>query len=200
MSEEKNPVGRPRKYDSRADRQKAYYERKKKKMKTLEKQVEQLEQQKQVSLDIDTEVIENIIFKDVKKISWKKITPSEIALMGTQDLREFIEDFQEKIGKMESFEISLENIIMGVLSKNHYETLENSNMSTIQEIKVKIKENITTLEDRIQQQTLLYLMEAELANRERLEGKKAKLDIFEAKIDELEKEVTEKIEIKKKAQ
>ena len=42
MVEEKKKVGRPRKYETRAARQKAYLERKKQKMKDLEEQVKQL--------------------------------------------------------------------------------------------------------------------------------------------------------------
>ncbi|MHA1187915.1 MAG: hypothetical protein ACTSSK_13760 [Candidatus Heimdallarchaeota archaeon] len=50
----------------------------------------------------------------------------------------------------------------------------------------------------MQQQTLLFLLEAELVNRYRLEGRKTKLDLFEASIDELEKDV--KKELEKEAQ
>lgn len=200
MAEKKKKVGRPRKYASRAERQKAYYERKKKKMKELEKQVEQLEQQQNISFDVDIDTLENLVFQDVQSISWRKITPSEIALMATQDLRLLINEFQKRIEKQSSLEVSLENITLGILSKNHFETMNELDEEKIAELDQKIKKNITNIEERMQQQTLLYLMEAEVANRERLEGRKSKLDLFEEKIEELEKEGAEKkkVEIEKK--
>ncbi|MHA1187914.1 MAG: hypothetical protein ACTSSK_13755 [Candidatus Heimdallarchaeota archaeon] len=90
MSEEKKKVGRPKKYESRAERQKAYLERKKQKMKDLEEQVKKLESQDMFSSDINLEAFEDIKFKKVPKYTWRKITPSEIAVMGTKDLEVLI--------------------------------------------------------------------------------------------------------------
>ncbi|NHJ31621.1 MAG: hypothetical protein FK732_02045 [Asgard group archaeon] len=199
MPEEKKPVGRPRKYETRSARQKAYHERKKQKMKELEDEVKKLEKQTLLASDTLADIFDEGIFKEVFTFSWKKITPSEIALMGTQELEGLVEEFREKIQEYASFERALENIVMGIVNKNFLATQEEPNMSKIKEIASQIQENIGNLEERMQQQALLYLMEAELANRERLDGRKAKLDLFEAKIDELEKEVKKKkIEVKKK--
>ncbi|MHA1367366.1 MAG: hypothetical protein ACTSP5_13270 [Candidatus Heimdallarchaeota archaeon] len=92
MSEEKKKVGRPKKYESRAERQKAYLERKKQKMKDLEEQVKKLESQDMFSSDINLEAFEDIKFKKVPKYTWRKITPSEIAVMGTKDLEVLIQE------------------------------------------------------------------------------------------------------------
>ena len=65
-----------------------------------------------------------------------------------------------------------------------------------------LKEDVSSILDAgyesNQQQTLLYLIEAELASRERSSTRERKIDIFEAKVEELEREarVKEK-EIKK---
>ncbi|MHA1211883.1 MAG: hypothetical protein ACTSSH_05420, partial [Candidatus Heimdallarchaeota archaeon] len=56
---------------------------------------------------------------------------------------------------------------------------------------------VETLHESNQQQTLLYLMEAELANRERLLIRDYKLEILQSKVEELKKE-TKDIEIKLK--
>lgn len=199
MPEEKKKVGRPRKYETRSERQKAYHERKKQKMQVLEEEVKKLEKQTLFSSDSLEDIFDDSVFKEVFKFPWKKITPSEIALMGTQDLESLVREFRERIHEKAPFNRALENIVMGIINKNYLATREKPNLEKIKEITTQIQENIGNLEERMQQQALLYLMEAELANRERLDGRKAKLDLFEAKIDELEKEVKEKkIEVKKK--
>jgi len=189
MSDEKKKVGRPRKYETRAERQKAYHDRKKHRLKELEEEVKQLEKQSLFSLDSLEDVFEEFTFKEGSKFNWQKITPSEIALMGTQDLDSLIREFREKINEHTSFDRSLENIVMGIINKKYLAARENPPLEKIKGITLQIQENIGDLDERMQQQTILYLMEAELANRERLDSRKAKLDIFEAKIDELEKEV-----------
>ncbi len=202
MPEEKRAVGRPRKYETRSDRQKAYHERKKQKMKELEEEVKKLEKQTLLSSDSLADIFDEGIFKEVFTFSWKRITPSEIALMSTQELEGLVEEFYERIQKYASFERTLENIVMGIINKNYLATREDPNMEKIRMVTSQIHENIENLEERMQQQTLLYLMKAELANRERLDGRKTKLDLFESKIDELEssgKKKEVKIEEKQRA-
>ncbi len=198
MPEEKKKVGRPRKYETRSERQKAYHERKKQKMQVLEEEVKKLEKQTLLSSDSLEDIFDDSVFKKVFKFSWKKITPSEIALMGTQDLESLVSEFRMRIQEQESFTRTLENIVMGIINKNYLAAREKPNLEKIKEITTQIQGNIGNLEERMQQQALLYLMEAELANRERLDGRKTKLDLFEAKIDELEKEVKEK-QVKERA-
>jgi hypothetical protein len=200
MPEEKRPVGRPRKYETRSERQKAYHERKKQKMKNLEEEVKKLEKQTLFSSDLLEDIFEENTFKEVPRFAWNKITPSEIALMGTKDLDSLVREFRKKTQENASFDRSLENIVMGFINKNYLAVKEEPNLEKIGLITIQIQENIRNLEERMQQQTLLYLMEAELANRERLDGRKVTLDLFEAKIDELEEEVKiKKSDIKKKS-
>jgi len=196
MSGEKRKVGRPRKYATRSERQKAYHERKKQRLKELEKQIESLETHSALTFNLEGDLL-----TDVSQFPWKKITPSEIALMGTQELDSLVISFQEKVQDSFSFGDSLENVILGVIKKNYLENAEESYESKLLELEEETGKNIANIEECIQQQTLLYLMESELASRERLEGKKTKLDLFEAKIDELEKDVTEKkVKVKKMVQ
>ncbi|MCK5185122.1 MAG: hypothetical protein KAQ95_12510, partial [Candidatus Heimdallarchaeota archaeon] len=97
MPEEKKKVGRPRKYETRSERQKAYHERKKQKMQVLEEEVKKLEKQTLFSSDTLEDIFDDSVFKEVFKFPWKKITPSEIALMGTQDLESLVGEFRERI-------------------------------------------------------------------------------------------------------
>ncbi|MHA1188742.1 MAG: hypothetical protein ACTSSK_18160 [Candidatus Heimdallarchaeota archaeon] len=55
-----------------------------------------------------------------------------------------------------------------------------------------LDEVVKTLEESNQQQTLHYLMEAELANRARLQIRDYKLEIIQSKLDDLKKETKEK--------
>ena len=200
MPDKKRKVGRPRKYDTRAERQKAYYERKKKKMESLEKKVEILQKQTPFSLDSLEEILEDYEFNKSSELPWEKFTPSEIGLMGTKNLEFIVNKYKEELQEFSSFENTLENIIMGILSKNFLESRENPSREKITGVQKRIEENISTFINKVQKQTLLYLLEAELTNRERLEGKEKKLDLFEAKIEELEKEAKKKkIEIQNKA-
>ena len=198
MVEEKKKVGRPRKHESRAARQKAYLERKKQKMKDLEDQVKLLEKEKMFTTDLKFDVNDKTSIKDIRKLSWKKITPSEIALMGTRELEALVGRFREQIQKHTSFRTAIENITLSIIHKNQLMTTEESSKEKIQDITKQIDKDIINLDERMQQQTFLYLMEAELANRLRLEGRKTKMDLFEDSIDKLEIESKERI--KKEAQ
>ncbi|NHJ46590.1 MAG: hypothetical protein FK733_02265 [Asgard group archaeon] len=202
MTEEKKKVGRPRKYETRAERQKAYHERKKQRLKELEEQVQKMEKDDIHSIDVSSDLFDDVTFKKTSKISWRKITPSEIALMGTQELDTLVTTLKGDIRESFSLSNSLENIVLGIISKHHHESKSDVSNKDINNIKSNLIDNYDHLESSIQQQTLLYLMEAELASRQRLDSKKTKLDIFEAKIDELETKAKKKeltIEEKQKA-
>ena len=197
MSEEKKKVGRPKKYESRAERQKAYLERKKQKMKDLEEQVKRLEKQRTVSTNIILESNKETSFTQTQKIAWNKISPSEITIMSTRDLEILIEEFRERIQQYTSFRRTLENITLGIISKNQLVPTEEESSKKIEDIHQQIDENIADLEERMQQQTLLYLMESEIANRQRLEGRRTRIELFETSVEELEKVTKEKVKAKK---
>lgn len=187
MSEEKKNVGRPRKYATTSERQKAYHDRKRQRLKELEEQILKLEKQDSFSFVISDEFFDIIPFKQLSDFPEKHITPSEIALMGTQDLELLVEKLEYKLEIKTSLNITLENIILGVISKYHLKSLEKIPEKELEKIKSKLEENFDHFEKSIQQQTLLYLLNAELANRLRLDDKKSRLDLFSDKIEELEK-------------
>lgn len=192
MSKEKKNVGRPRKYATTAERQKAYHDRKRQRLKKLEEQIRKLEKQDSFSFVISDEFFDSIPFKQLNDFPEKYITPSEIALMGTQDLESLVEKLESKIEVKPSFNASLENIILGIISKYHLKSLEKAPENELEKIASALEENFNHLKKSIQQQTLLYLLNAELANRMRLDDKKSRLDIFSDKVEELEKTAKKK--------
>ena len=96
MPELKSKRGRPRKYPKEETyaRQKAYYERKKKKMKELEEKVKALQKGRDLSPE-QKKLLEDLDLQEYETISWTKITPNEIALMGSQELETTIEEFRK---------------------------------------------------------------------------------------------------------
>lgn len=184
---EKKKVGRPRKYATQAERQKAYHERKKEKMEDLEEQVKKLEKQKTQPLFEQLETIDGLPLKDIMKFAWTKITPSEIAVMGTEELESFISTLHRKSNEAKTFEDSLENLVIGYVTKYQLETLEDIPKNRIKELNSQISNSMIDLRESIQLETLLYLMEAELASRARMDTKKSKFDLFDGEIAALEK-------------
>ena len=78
MSEEKKKVGRPRKYETRSERQKAYHERKKQKMTELEEEVKKLEKQTVFTSEIIGIQSRNDIRYNFKKATMQLITIQEV--------------------------------------------------------------------------------------------------------------------------
>ena len=200
MPEAKSKGGRPRKYpkENKYARQKAYYERKKKKMKELEEKVKALQKGRDLSPE-QKKMLKDLDLPEYETISWTKITPNEIALMGIQELKTTIEDFQKITDNNARLRFYILNLILKTINIDYLHSSENL---TTKDLLTMLKEDVSSILDEgyesNQQQTLLYLMEAELASRERSSTRERKLDIFEAKVEELEKEarVKEK-EIKK---
>ncbi|MHA1126701.1 MAG: hypothetical protein ACTSO7_14875 [Candidatus Heimdallarchaeota archaeon] len=193
MSEKKNKGGRPRIHATGADRSRAYYERKKEKMKELEKKVKTLESAKPTK----KKQMKPIKLKDIESFSWQKITPSEISLMDTQSLEQIIRTFSEKMTATPAVKVHLRNLISLTISMDVLNSSEITAEDVLEQLDPILDEVVKTLEESNQQQTLLYLMEAELANRERLQIRDYKLEIIQSKLDDLKKETKEK-EVKQK--
>ncbi len=200
MPEVKIKRGRPRKYpkgDTYA-RQKAYYERKKKKIKELEEKVKALQKGRDLSPE-QKKLLKDLDLLEYETINWTKITPNEIALMGPQELEITIEDFKKIADNNTQLRFHILNLIIKTISIDY---LHSSDDLSTKDLLKMLKEDVSSILDAgyesNQQQTLLYLMEAELASRDRSSTRERKLDIFEAKVEELEREakVKEK-EIKK---
>jgi len=161
MSEKKNKGGRPRIHATGADRSRAYYERKKEKMKELEKKVETLESAKPVK----KKQMKPIKLKDIESFSWQKITPSEISLMDTQSLEHIIKIFSEKMITTPVVKVHLQNLISSTISLDVSNFSETTVEDVLEQLDPVLDEVVKTLEESSQKQTLLYLMEAEIANR-----------------------------------
>jgi hypothetical protein len=200
MPEAKSKGGRPRKYpkEDKYARQKAYYERKKKKMKELEEKVKALQKGRDLSPE-QKKMLEDLDLPEYETVSWTKITPNEIALMGSQELETSIEDFKKIANNNARLRFYILNLILKTINIDY---LHSSDDLSTKDLLTMLKEDVRNILDAgyelNQQQTLLYLMEAELASRERSSTRERKLDIFEAKVEELEREAKVKErEIKK---
>ncbi len=200
MSEVKSKGGRPRKYpkEDKYARQRAYYERRKKKMKELEEKVKALQNGRDLSPE-QKKILEDLDFPEYEAFSWTKITPNEIALLGSKELERTIAEFQKIAVNNSALKFHILNLIIKTINIDY---LHSSDELSTKELLVMLKEDVSSILDAgyesNQQHILLYLMEAELASRERSSTRERKLDIFEAKVEELEKEAKEKEkEIKK---
>ena len=190
MPEAKSKGGRPRKYpeEDKYARQKAYYERRKKKMKELEEKVKALQNGVALSPE-QKKLLEELDLPEHEDFSWTKITPNEIALMGSQELQRTITEFQKISANNSTLKFHILNLIVKTINIDYLHS--SADMST-KDLLTMLKEDVSNIleagYESNQQQTLLYLMEAELASRERSSTRERKLDIFEAKVEELERE------------
>ena len=193
MSEIKNKGGRPRKYpkENKYARQKAYYERKKKKMKDLEERVKKLQSGKNLSLE-QKKILERLDLPDIDESLWTKITPNEIALMGTQKLEQLTSNLQKITDINTLLKIQILNLIVKTINLDYLHSPEELSSKDLLNILNDDVESIINLtQESNQLQTLLYLLEAELESRGRLDKREITIDLFEAKVEELEKQIKE---------
>ncbi|NHJ38449.1 MAG: hypothetical protein FK731_00345 [Asgard group archaeon] len=199
MPEEKRSVGRPRKYTSKAERQKAYYERKKKKMKELEEEKFSLEAQKKLLQEKLNKSLKDLDLKDITNFDWNKFTPIELTLLSAGDLKLYISTLQEKLENIFSFGDLIENLVNIVNIKSSFKNDDMSQEKRYNDLIEEFGQNISDFQEGIQLQTLLFLLEAELASRERMLDRDAKLSVLKAEIKELETmKLEEKPKIKSK--
>ena len=187
MAEEKNKGGRPRKHATNADRQRAYYERKKQRMKELEEKLAKLETRPKTK-SAQKKITRKI--KDTTKasFSWKKITPGEIALIGKKELERLIISFSEKIDQNSSLMESILNLIITTFDIDSSGLLDELTDNDLEQLSNEIDTIIHLSQESNQQQTFLYLLEAELASRERSVEREFKLDVLESETEEFLKE------------
>ncbi len=187
MAEEKNKGGRPRKHATNADRQRAYYERKKQRMKELEEKLAKLETRPKTK-SAQKKITRKV--KDATKASfpWKKITPGEIALIGRKELERLIISFSEKIDQNSSLMESILNLIITTFDIDSSGSLDELTDNDLEQLSNEIDTIIHLSQESNQQQTFLYLLEAELASRERSVEREFKLDVLESETEEFLKE------------
>ena len=187
MPEEKNKGGRPRKYATNAERQKAYYERKKKRMKELEEKLAKIEG-KPKPKSVQKKITRKIVDPSKAIFSWRKITPGEIALIGEKELKRLIASFNEKIAQNSLLMDSILNLIITTLDIDSTGSIDDLTENDLLELSSEIDSIIHLSQESNQQQTFLYLLEAELESRERSLDRELKLDILESETEEFLKE------------
>jgi len=194
MTEEKNKGGRPRKHATNADRQRAYYERKKQRMKDLEEKLAKLESSPKTKSD-QKKIIRKM--KDVTKKSfpWKKITPGEISLIEKRELEKLIISFREKIDQNSSLMESILNLIITTFDIDFSGSLDELTNDNLEQLGIDIDTIIQLSQESNQQQTFLYLLEAELASKDRFVEREFKLDVLESETEEFLKEKIEEKEV-----
>jgi len=198
MTEEKNKGGRPRKHATNADRQRAYYERKKQRMKELEEKLAKLESKPKTKSD-QKKITRKISDTPKASFPWKKITPGEIALIGEKELKRLITSFSEKIAQNSSLMESILNLIITTFDIDSSKSLDDLTDNDLEQLSNEIDTIIHLSQESNQQQTFLYLLEAELASRDRSIEREFKLDVLELETEEFLKEkkkVEKKDEIK----
>jgi hypothetical protein len=188
VAEEKSKGGRPRKYASNAERQRAYYERKKKKVKELEEEVKKL---KTGTIDKRKKSLKPLKIEDAM-FSWEKITPGEIALMGMDELKQIATSFSKKIVDKSALREPLFNLILVAVNTDFSSTSEELTSEKIfDQLNPEIDQVIQHLRENIQRETLLYLLEAEIASRDRIANQDSRIDTILSEINELKKVVKE---------
>ncbi len=194
MPETKSKGGRPRKYpkEEKYARQKAYYERKKQKMRELEERVKELQSGKDLSPE-QKKILKELDLPEYDSYFWSKITPNEIALMGTQELEQISGNLREKTDINTLLKIQILNLIVKTINLDYLHSPEELSSKDLLNMLNEDVESIVNLsQESNQQQTLLYLLEAELDSRGRLDKREVSIDLFEAKVEELEKQIKEK--------
>lgn len=183
MSEKKNKGGRPRKYKTNADRQRAYYERKKRKMVELEEKLAKIQKK---SNNKQTPMLTSRKTIDINKVTipWKKISPAEISLIGNKELERLIFAFKEKTNLNSVLRESIFNLVNTSMEIGSLESLDDMSEADYEQLNNDIETIIQLSQENNQQQTLLYLLEAELASRTRSLDRELKLDILELEIKE----------------
>ncbi|MHA1157001.1 MAG: hypothetical protein ACTSQK_12920 [Candidatus Heimdallarchaeota archaeon] len=187
MTEEKNKGGRPRKHATNADRQRAYYERKKQRIKELEEKLAKLETGPKTKSN-QKKIISKIKVATKASFPWKKITPGEIALIGKKELKRLIITFSEKIDQNSTLMESILNLIITTFDMDFPGSLNELTNNDMEQLSIEIDAIIQLSQESNQQQTFLYLLEAELASRERSIEREFKLDILESETEEFLKE------------
>lgn len=196
MAEKKSKGGRPRIHETGADRSRAYYERKKAKMKDLEEKLARIE----TKTKSDQKKITRKTLDPAKaSFPWKKITPGEIALIGEKELKRLIISFSEKIAQNSSLMESILNLIITTFDLDSSGSIDELTDDDLEQLSNEIDAIIHLSQESNQQQTFLYLLEAELSSRERSVEREFKLDVLESETEEFLKEkkkVEKKDEIK----
>ncbi|MFW9916365.1 MAG: hypothetical protein ACFFGZ_12230 [Candidatus Thorarchaeota archaeon] len=189
MTVEKKGPGRPRKYKTDAARKRAYRERQKIKIKELEARVEELERELETVDEMESR--RTPVMKELHEeltFPFMKFTPSEIAEMETEQLKRYSALLQRNISSTPPGSIlSPVRELVRVFSKDR--ASEDASKDLDMGYLVTRQDRAIRLAEDLQQIVLIYLIEAELAKRQRDYSAIGKL---ERRIEELERERNQK--------
>ena len=182
MSEKKKGPGRPRKYETDAERKKAYRERKKVILIELKEKVDKIEKKMENVIDIKKMITPELkAVHEELKIPWMKLTPKEIANMGTEELKKYRKVILRNFGDISTddnspYPVPVLDPFISLLNKS---TKEGYNQRVL-------------LAEKMQQIVLLYLIEAELASRERESNIEDEMDDLMQRVSKLELKIPKK--------
>jgi hypothetical protein len=195
MPEKKETRGRPRKYATNAERQKAYYERKKKRRKELERKVRKLEK---AMIKKEEEQFRFIDMDSERETSWERYTPEEIATMTTPEILKNLKELKELVAGSLLLNNPLQRIILGTVIGFSIDSKEEELVDSSELPEIDINKGIADFVEVVQQIIQIHFLEAEIASRERKMGKvdkREKLAALEKGIKELVQEKSENQEI-----
>ncbi|MFX0117075.1 MAG: hypothetical protein ACFFB3_21185 [Candidatus Hodarchaeota archaeon] len=190
MTVERKGPGRPRKYKTDADRKRAYRERRKTRIKELEMRIAELEGELQTVNEIEAR-ISPVIRELHEEITFPfmKFTPSEIAEMETEQLRRYSALLHRNISTTPPGSI-LSPVRELVRASSKEKNVEHSSKDLdMNYLDVTRQDRAIRLAEDLQQIVLIYLIEAELAKRQR---DYSAIEKLERRIEELEKEHKQK--------
>ncbi|MHA1449810.1 MAG: hypothetical protein ACTSP4_10365 [Candidatus Hodarchaeales archaeon] len=176
MNDDKRGRGRPRKYNTDAERKKAYRIRKKEKIKKLEARLIELEKEMENMSDITKRITPELaeVHEEIT-VPWMKLTPMDIASMETKKLKRYSRILQHQTR-------TPQNPLYAGLSALARPTDNAERVSYW-----KLHERKLSFIESFQQVVLIYLIEAEIASREREMKEEYLIDKLEDRIGELEK-------------
>ncbi|MFX0117322.1 MAG: hypothetical protein ACFFB3_22435, partial [Candidatus Hodarchaeota archaeon] len=186
MTVEKRGRGRPRKYKDDAERKRAYHQRQKEKISQLEKRVEELEGEIEIMSEVRSR--RSPVMKELHEeltIPFKKLTPSEIAEMETEQLNRYRALLHRNIRSTPPGSVLSpvrELVRVSSTKKDVDHSSEDPGMSYLD---VTRQDRAIRLAEDLQQIVLIYLIEAELARRQR---EYFAIEKLEKRVEELEKE------------
>lgn len=180
MPEEKRSRGRPRIYETNAERKKAYRERKKAERLKLEKKVELLEKQlaEKQSKDVNLSTI-----NENKNLSFK-----EVRLLEEEELLKLSNKITEEIDNKISFYDPVKNTIELILGNIEQKLLQETDKLIIEEFNDNIDSSL------FQKLAILYVLQTEIHLRQEKNILEEELDILEQRIKNLEKQISKKKE------
>ncbi|NHJ87663.1 MAG: hypothetical protein FK734_19535 [Asgard group archaeon] len=176
MSKEKNTRGRPRKYETNAERKKAYRDRKKAEHQALKEKVTKLERK---LANLDQEQSESVI-EPIFKLTYKDIKNMQI-----DELKEIYTELNRKTqGKNITLFSPFKNILKVLNSAE-----ENVKEASTKNIAEEVSDNLSSIKELAQRLVIINIIEDELSHREVIFANEEDYQLFEQQLLDLENKI-----------